>query len=102
LFVNGYHSYTESWSQKKASNFEIAKHIDEYWCDISENCIKNGFNAANICKYPTEDLIFYNMESEEEYENESENQINSKIPESFIEIFDLFNVESGEEFDGFH
>ena len=42
------HSFTKSGSQKKAYYSEIAYWIDECWCDITENCIKNGFKAANI------------------------------------------------------
>ena len=38
--INGYHSFAKLGSQKKASYFEIAQQIDEYWYDIGENCIK--------------------------------------------------------------
>jgi len=82
--VNSYHSFTKSSSQKKASYSEIAQWVNECWCNISENCIKNGFKATNICKYLIKDLIFDHIESEEECEKESEDQINSEIQESFI------------------
>jgi len=64
------------------------------------DCIKNGFKAANICEYSNEEAIRVTS-SEEEFEEESESEIESEIPASYNDILDLFNTESGEEFDGF-
>jgi hypothetical protein len=103
--VNGYHSFTKSGSIKRASYAEVCQWIDECWSEVTADCIKNGFKAANICEYPTEALttvISRATDSEEESEEESEDQIESEIPESFNELFDLFNTESDEEFDGFN
>ena len=38
--INGYHPFSKSGSQKKASYTEIAQWIVECWYDIFENCIQ--------------------------------------------------------------
>ena len=39
--VKGYHLFTKSDSRGKASYYEIFQLVDECWCDIRENYIKN-------------------------------------------------------------
>ena len=98
--VNGYHSFTKSGSMKRASYAVVCQWIDECWGEVTENCIKNGFNAANICDYPTDPSNTVITEVNES-DNESEEEIDSQIPANFSDLFELFNIESDEEFYGF-
>lgn len=98
--VNGYHSFTNSGAIKKASYIEICQWIDECWSEVTADCIKNGFKAANICEYQTDVLTNVMLHTISDKE-ESESQIEFEVPEAFDELFDLFTVESDEEFNGF-
>ncbi|MBN3289523.1 PIDD1 protein, partial [Polypterus senegalus] len=64
-------------------------------------CYKSNASEEALPSVPKRVLAGIGVTIATDSEEESEDQINSDIPESFNEMFDLFNTESDEEFDGF-
>lgn len=89
--LNGFHEYTKSGRQKRASLVEVCNWILECWNEVTVDCVKNGFAKS---------LGIYNVLVAEE-ESIDTQHITDNLPDSFIEALQSFNIESDEEFDGF-
>jgi hypothetical protein len=97
--IDGIKLYTKSGTLKKASYSEIYQCIVDSWKDISDVCVKNGFN-----KMLNDEL------SESQLENDFKNEEgagpnafgeNEEETLGFLTNFDSFEAVSEENFDGF-
>jgi hypothetical protein len=96
----GIHTFTKSGKMRRATYIEICQWIVDVWNEITPICIKNGFKRAELNCYENEETQ-ENSESETDSDTEIEDN-DCNYLENYREIFESFQIESDEEFEGFN
>jgi hypothetical protein len=100
--LNGIKTFTKTNRIRKAGYEEVCKWVAESWQEITEKCIKNGFKSAELHHYAedldedNDDITIVNP-SEPECSDSEEDQVVNQ----YKDLFETFDIESDEEFDGF-